>query len=119
MSILTNTNQPQQLTLEQKQAAVAGAIKRTAAANYQQLVRIQKEGIRTVWNNPQGLTPQQVCDALGADAVKVFDIHGILTDAIVQIAGRDGVAPDVALPKKTFTRNQDGTITILETDYGT
>ena len=118
MSILTNTN-ISQLTTEQKQAAVASSIKRTAVVNYQQLVRIQKEGIRTVWNNPYGLTPQQVCDALGTDAVKVFDIHGVLTDAIVQIADRDGVTPDVALPKKNFTRNQDGTVTVLETDYGT
>ncbi len=116
MSLLeeTQNNTP---TLEQKKASVALRIRNTAKQNYKQICQFQKEGIRTVWENTQGLTPQQVCDATGVDTVKLFNLHGLLTEAVVKIAAADGVAPDILLPTKAFTRNEDGTVTVLDTPY--
>ena len=111
--------QIQEPTTEQKVQRAVENIKRMAAQNYQMLVQAQRQGIQVVWENPQGLTPQQVVDGLGTSAVKIFDLHAQLTEAIIDIAAIDGVTPEIALPKKNFTRNSDGTVTILESDYGT
>lgn len=83
---------------------------------YETLKRIQKEGIRMGWDNPN-LTPAEAAEALGADAAKIFTFHGILTGALVQIASLDGLAPDISLPTNEFTLNQDGTVTIGEGPY--
>lgn len=101
---------PTQIQLTPAQTAAA-QIKSTAAQTYAQLSAIQKRGIQTLWHNPQA-TPQQVCDALGVDAAKVFAAHGALTDLIVSLATVDGITPDIALPTKKFTVNQNGTITV-------
>jgi hypothetical protein len=101
-----------ELTTAEKQIRVAQRIKQSAAQSYKVLCQIQKEGIRTVWNNPQGLTPQEVLDSIGTDAGKIFAFHGHLTETIVNIASLDGVAPDIALPTKEFKVNEDGTITV-------
>ena len=63
------------------------------------------------------MTPQQACDALGTDASKVFDFHASLTGAIVSIAQRDGIQPDIGYPKFSFLRNPDGTVTVGNTPY--
>ena len=117
MSILNNTQQ--ELTLAQKQEKAAARAFSLAKQTYQQLTTAQKQGIQIVWDNPQGLTPQEVVDGMGDKAVKVFEFHGSLTDLIVELATQDGVTPDIALPKKNFTKNPDGTVTILSSDYGT
>lgn len=115
MSLLNpQTTEP---TITQKQDRVAQRIRQVASQNYAQLVRMQKEGIQIVWHNPQGLTPQQVCDAIGADAAKSFELHGKLTEAVIDIATVGGVIPDIELPTNAFTRNPDGSVTVLESPY--
>lgn len=109
--------EPVEPTLEEKQAQVADRIKRMAATGFRQLSQIQAQGIQTVWNNPRGLTPQQVCDALGTDAGLIFQMHGQLTDAAVAMATADGLEYTPALPTNAFTVNEDGTVTVLETEY--
>lgn len=104
-------------TLAEKQASAASSIRSASANQYATLVAWQKAGISAVWNNPDGLTPQQVCDALGADAVKAFDLHAKLTEAVMQLAQIGGVQPDIALPSHAFTRNADGTVTVLDAPY--
>lgn len=117
MSLLNPQNT--EPTLAEKKEMVSDNIKNMAATTYQRLLQSQKQGIQIVWSNPNGLTPQEVCDSLGTNATKIFDLHAQLTEAIVNIAAIDGVTPDIALPTKNFSRNQDGTVTVLESDYGT
>lgn len=81
------------------------------------LCQMQQQGINEVWRNNFGLTPQQVCDALGSDAASAFDLHSRLTSAIVKIAIAAGVTPDVISPTNKFTVNPDGTVTILNEPY--
>lgn len=107
----------QDTSLEAKQTRAAARIKSLTSQNYQQLLRAQKSGIDLVWRNSEGLTPQQVCDALGTSAGKIFAIHGTITDALVAAQTADGVAVNVALPTNAFTVNQDGTVTVSSEPY--
>jgi len=98
-------------------ARSANILLNSAKFNYQQMVRAQKDAIKIVWENADGLTPQQVCNALGTKASKLFDFHAALTDCIIYIAERDGVQPDIAAPTNMFAHNPDGTITISDQPY--
>lgn len=84
---------------------------------FDQLIEMQRKSISFVWDHPRGLTPQEVCDALGAEAATAFQIHGLFTQAILDIAAVEGITPDLALPDKAFTVNKDGTVTILDEPY--
>ncbi len=120
MSILTNivTTAPvDNRTLDQKKEQCANRLKGIAQQQYAQLCRMQKEGIDMLWSNPAGLTPQEVCDAAGNNASALFTIHGALTEGIVAIATASGISPDISLPGKAFTKNVDGTVTVLDTAY--
>jgi hypothetical protein len=41
----------------------------------------------------------------------------LFTQAILDIAAVEGITPDLALPEKAFTANEDGTVTILDDPY--
>lgn len=66
------------------------------------------QGFRLVWNNPQGLTPQQVCNALGNQAGALF------TSAAALAAWANAIQSNAITqaPPKAFTINGDGTVTI-------
>ncbi len=61
-----------------------------------------------IWENPDGMTPQQAIDAFGTDGVELFRLAWIL-----QVAVNDA-KPDTLLqsPPVMVTKNQDGTVTI-------
>lgn len=58
---------------------------------------MQKEGIKFMWGNPDGLTPQQVADLAGTSGGKLMAFHGGLTNFIIAAAATDGVTPDIAI----------------------
>lgn len=99
-------------SIEATQARAAQRIGQLTAAGYDQLVRLQREGIDLVWRNADGLTPQQVCDALGTSAAKVFAIHSALTQALVSAQQADGIPVSVALPTHEYVINPDGTVSV-------
>lgn len=70
-----------------------------------------------MWDNPDGLTPQQVADIAGENGGKLMSFHAGLTNFIVAAATADGVAPDIALPTHNFTVGEDGRVTVLNTPY--
>ena len=119
MPILTG-QETEDNSLDARIARMGARVRMEAAQNYATLCEIQKRGIRLVWENDQGLTPQQVCDAMGGGpdgAAKSFAMHGVLTQAIVSLATLDGSPPDILLPTFAFTANADGTVTVLDTPY--
>lgn len=97
-------------------AVIASQILNRARQNYHQLCNIQKTGINELWHHPS-LTPQEVCDALGTNAGKLFVAHGILSNAIVEMAATEGVQPDILLPTKAFTVDHDGKVTVGTEPY--
>ncbi len=68
-----------------------------------------------VWHNPDGLTPPQVCDALGAKAASLFVIAGTMANALYQIDPA-GIGAMVNVPAGwKSTINADGTVTLTYT----
>lgn len=90
-------------------------IKFLSSKGFSELSKIQKDGIDLVWKNNQ-FTPQEIIDALGDDAIKIFQFHGGLTEYLVGIAKVDGIDYTPALPTNAFTV-KDGKITVLDEPY--
>jgi hypothetical protein len=61
-----------------------------------------------VWNNPSGLTPQQVMEGLGTSAGQLFSIMAAMQTAINTI--QPGTLAQTAPNQVTI--NSDGTVTI-------
>lgn len=61
-----------------------------------------------VWNDPNGLTPQQVCDALATNAGQLFLLASSLK-TLVNSAKSNAIT--LTEPNQ-FTIDQDGTVTI-------
>ena len=101
MSLL-NQELQQVPTKEQRLQDIVNRVKRLSASTYRDLVRTQQDGIDAVWYN-RDFTPQEIIDALGDDAVKVFAFHGKLTDLLVDISAADGVDFVPAFTTAPFT----------------
>ena len=117
MSILTAQQERPQVTEEQLLKFANSQIKQFSANAYSELLEMQKRGVKLLWNNPR-LTPQQIIDDLGESALKIFQMHGILTSALVQIAQIDGINADIALPTNTF-EIVNGKIVVSDDPYTT
>lgn len=116
MSILNSNTTPQVvLTDDQILNSLAAEIKNFSKKSYDSILDIQNKGINSLWKRGR-FTPQQIIDALGPDALKIFQMHGILTDAINQIAAIDGISPAIALPTNAFSI-VDGSIVVSEDPY--
>jgi hypothetical protein len=115
MSLIKQPTIPTIPTKDQLLIVKARNIKSIAAKTYEQLVKIQQEGIDMFWNDPR-LTPQEIATAMGEDAVKAFQFHGFLTDCIVNIATADGIEPEIKLPTNAF-EVVDGKIVVSEDTY--
>lgn len=117
MSILLPPLSAAPPTKEEKLERLVLNIKQLSRDAYKTVSEVQKRGINMVWNHPS-LTPQEIVDALGADAIKVFQYHGALTDYIVALSQAEGIQPDINLPSKAFVIDpQTGKITITEDPY--
>jgi hypothetical protein len=115
MSLIKQPITPTPPTKEQLLAAKIRNIKTITAGAYEQLIKIQNEGIDTFWKDRR-LTPQEIATAMGEDAVKAFQFHGFLTDCIVNIATADGIEPEIKLPTNAF-EVVDGLIVVSEDPY--
>ncbi len=114
MSILTYPNQTQ----PSKELLISNKIESISSLSYQifkYLTIVQKQGIDLLWND-ENLTPQEIINALGEDALNIFEMHSILTSALQQIAQVDGISADVALPTRAF-EVVDGKIVVLDDPY--
>src|SRR3954466_14335177 len=77
---------------------------------------------RQVWKNPLGLTPQEVCDAMGTEAATAFALMAALEQLLtsaMQAAGMDDkiIASTLGAIKPANVKtvaNPDGTMTIPE-----
>lgn len=110
MSLLDNTRQ--ELTKEQKQQRTADNLRSNSAAVFQRMVQTYEQGMRTVWRNQQGLTPQEVLDSLGVDAAEALRLSRVLKQAILQANPEQKLTsvPD----GKDFQINGDGTVTVVD-----
>jgi len=100
MSLLSQ-QQNQQPSKEELLTQKVKRIKDFTRQGYIQILAIQQQGINMLWND-QRLTPQEIIDALGSEALKIFQMHSELTDTIVNIAAIDGTTPEVSIPTNAF-----------------
>jgi len=98
----------QELTLAEKQTRVKKQISRKTFETLQGLIGSYNDIRQMVWNNRQGLTPQEVFDALGTNGAELFQLSGLLVTT-VNTAKPDTL--DAAQPYE-FTINPDGTVTV-------
>ena len=95
-------------TLENKQKRVANKIKRSATILMRMIVKRHGDILKDVWQNEDDLTPQQVFDALGENAVEAVTLSRDLVD-FVNAKVADTIDTS-GLP--TLTLNVDGTVTV-------
>lgn len=82
---------------------------------YNNICDIQTAGIQVLWNDPV-LKPQEIIDALGDEAIKMFQIHSVLTDAIKKISDICGITSSITTPTNAFSIT-DGVITVSDNPY--
>lgn len=105
MSLLNNTTE---LTTAQKQNRAAQAIQSQASNLFTNMGRTYEQISNIVFNNPQGLTPQEVLDGLGTNAAELLSLSDLLVQTV------NTAAPDTITPgyPATLTANPDGTVTV-------
>ena len=74
---------------------------------YSQMVSTLRGNLALVWQNSDGLSPQEVFDAFGTDAVELLRLSSIVKNAIN--AATPNVIDDIPA---TLTPNEDGTVTV-------
>jgi len=97
------------LTLEQKQVQAARRMTQIAKRMLEQIIASHKELLGVVYKNRQGLTPQQVYDGLGADAVEAVTLSRGLQAFVNTATGKTAIDTS-EMPELTL--NGDGTVTV-------
>lgn len=78
---------------------------------YQQMVDSFNRGAIMFWQNPQGLTPDEIAAALGPNAQEVFALHYKLGQLIGEVKPQ-AIAEGVSVVGQ-FTYNPDGSVTVV------
>lgn len=115
MNVFPDPLSPPQPSREEKLQTICKRICSLSYDGYRELLNVQKDGIRALWNHPE-FTPQEIVDALGDKAVKIFNYHGKITTMICEIAAVEDITPDILLPPNAFTV-EGNVITITEEPY--
>jgi len=111
MSLIDNTTPGQQeLSLEQKQTRAKNRIKNAAKNIYETVKNKHDQLWNVVWDNPAGLTPQEVIDAFGTDAKELFTYSQSL-QTLLSEANENYV---VKVTPNLVTINTDGSVTVGE-----
>lgn len=119
MAILNDNNLPTSPKTPSKEVLLqrtTDRIKGLAKETYNQLVRTQRDGITILWEN-NNLTPQEIIDSLGDDALKVFKFHAALTELITVLSKIENVNVELKSPTKSFTIDSNGKITVGDQPY--
>jgi len=93
---------------------VANQLINMTVRSYQQMVDTFNRGSIIFWQNPQGLTPDEIAEALGTSAQEVFSLHYQLGQLI------GGVKPEAITQGLSvvgqFTYNEDGSVNVVHPD---
>ncbi len=101
--------------LAERQARASARLSQRMVGGEAQLLANFRALYNDVWHNVDGLTPQQVCDALGTRAGSLFVIAGTMSNALYQIDPA-GLGAMVNVPAGyAATIHADGTVTLTYT----
>jgi hypothetical protein len=106
-----HANQPTRGTRARESAE---AVKQIAIKSVLQFVQSLNEGFDLIWSNEYGLSPQEVCDALGTEASGVFQRHASAAQYLVSQS--PAVAPLLRQlnPQYVILHEPDGRVKITE-----
>ena len=90
---------------------VANQLVNMTVRTYQQMVDSFNRGSVMFWQNPQGLTPDEIAAALGTNAQEVFALHYKLGQLIGSVKP-EAIAEGFGLVGE-FTYNEDGSVTVV------
>lgn len=107
MSILDNG--PGNIVPPEKR--VANQLINMTVRTYQQMVDAFNRGAIMFWQNPQGLSPDQISQALGPSAQEVFSLHYKLGQLIGEVKP-EAIAEGLSIVGQ-FTYNEDGSVTVV------
>ncbi len=113
INILNRANNSDDSLAFKKERAAKNIINSVQSA-HTTLLNTQKNVFKAVWNNPQGLTAQQVLDALGSKASELFLVGSKTVDFLLSLEA-DVIKPDEFLPYKEVVINANGTVTVTNT----
>jgi len=94
--------------LEKRQALAKNRLVAGMSTLFAHLKAEHERLAQIVWNNPRGMTPQEVLDGFGADAAELFRLSSLLVQVLNE-------AEPGGYPYQTpneFTINGDGTVTV-------
>ena len=101
--------------LAERQGRTSARLSQRMVGGESQLLANFRALYNDVWRNADGLTPQQVCDALGTRAGSLFVIAGTMANALYQIDPA-GLGAMVNVPAGYATTiHADGTVTLTYT----
>lgn len=108
MSIIQTGSQGPVLTKEQLTKRTNQQIRVLLNNQFRQIIQVTNQVAELVWNNAEGLTPKEVVDALGTDAVQLFQIGAVMAGAI------NAITPNTLPTEAPYnvTINQDGSVTV-------
>ena len=107
MSILSNIS-PSQSALDW----TLNELQNGSARSFSAFCSSQDQLANLFWNNPTGLTPQQVSEALGTSAAAFFAGSAAAATFRYQMTG---IVPEIVPDGYSFTINTDGTVPITYT----
>lgn len=94
--------------LQKRQAMAKSRLITGMSALFTHLKVEHERMAQIVWDNPRGLTPQEVIDGFGTDAAELFRLSGLLVQVLNE--AEPGSYP-YQLPY-AFTVKPDGTVTL-------
>ena len=93
---------------------VANQLINMTVRSYQQMVDTFNRGSIMFWQNPQGLTPDEIAAALGTNAQEVFQLHYKLGQLIGSVKP-EAIAQGLSVVGQ-FTYNEDGSVNVVHPD---
>ena len=105
---LIESNEVTELTKEQKLDITEKRVRRQCKSMFAQIKNNHLLLWDLIWNNDQGLSPQEVLDKMGTDAAELFE----LSDSIQQLASSACMDYVAKVTPNEYTLNEDGTVTL-------
>jgi hypothetical protein len=93
---------------------VANQLINMTVRSYQQMVETFNRGAIMFWQNPQGLTPDEIAAALGTNAQEVFQLHYKLGQLIGSVKP-EAIVQGFSVVGE-FTYNEDGSVNVVHSD---
>jgi hypothetical protein len=106
MSILENA----QKTTEEKIYDTRTEITKISTRLYSKINKQHAKIFNLVWNNSEGLTPQEVFDEYGTEASSLF----VFCSGIQQMLVQANESYELLVPTHSYVINEDGTVTVGE-----